>query len=344
MKKNIRKMIFAMSAFFALSLFATPQKVIYDTDMGNDVDDALALAMLYDYCAARKADVSAILINKDNVYAPIFTNLLNTYYGFNFPIGIVSKNGVAPHDGKYIGKISDMLADDGSYIYPRALEKTSKPIDAVKLARKVLSESEDGSIVYISVGFSTNIARLFKSPADEISPLSGLELVRKKVKYFSVMAGQFGVNDRVKKYFPEFNIKYDVDAAREFFAASPVPIIFSGFEVGELIGFPKEDILKNLSEKNPLTVAYKLYAVTRAGKLYDTRTWDLTSVLFVFSPEFFDISEKGIATVDSENIVRFNPSKDGNHRYLILPKDGAKKIAKELSARVTTLKPKAETK
>ncbi len=344
MKKNMRKMFFAVSAFCAISLFAAPQKVIYDTDMGNDVDDALALAMLYDYCAAKKADVSAILINKDNVYAPIFTNLLNTYYGFNFPIGVVSKSGVTPHNGKYISKISDMLADDGSYVYPRSLEKTSKPIDSVKLARKVLSESEDGSVVYISVGFSTNIARLFKSTADDISPLSGLELVKKKVKYFSVMAGQFGVNDRVKKYFPEYNVKLDAEAAREFFASSPVPIIFSGFEVGELIGFPKEDILKKLSKENPLSVAYQLYAVSRAGQLYDTRTWDLTSVLFVFSPEFFDISEKGVATVDSENIVRFNPSKDGNHRYLILPKGGVSKISKELSARVTTLKPKAEKK
>ncbi len=344
MKKNIKKVLLVVAIFCATSVLAKPQKIIFDTDMGNDVDDALALAMLYDYCAAGKAEVSAVLINKDNVYSSIFTNLLNTYYGFNFPIGIVSKKGITTHDGKYTGKISDMLSEDGSYVYPRSLDKTSKPIDAVKLARKVLSDSEDDSVVYVSVGFSTNVAALLKSTPDDISPISGMELVRKKVKYFSVMAGQFGVNDRVKKYVPEFNVKFDAEASREFFAGSPVPIIFSGFEVGELIGFPKEDILKKLSEKNPLSVAYQLYAVTRAGQLYDTRTWDLTSVLFVFSPEFFDISEEGVATVDSQNIVRFNPSKDGNHRYLIIPKDGVKKISKELSKRVTSLKPKAEKK
>ena len=39
------------------------------------------------------------------------------------------------------------------------------------------------------VGFSTNLARLLDTGADEYSTLSGIELVKRKVKLLSLMAG-----------------------------------------------------------------------------------------------------------------------------------------------------------
>ena len=42
-----------------------PQKVIFDTDMGNDIDDALALDMLYKYMDAGKVDLLAVMVNKE---------------------------------------------------------------------------------------------------------------------------------------------------------------------------------------------------------------------------------------------------------------------------------------
>lgn len=47
-----------------------PQAVIFDTDMGNDVDDALALAMLYRYSDEGKAKVLGIMVNKNDVAGP----------------------------------------------------------------------------------------------------------------------------------------------------------------------------------------------------------------------------------------------------------------------------------
>ena len=54
--------------------------------------------------------------------------------------------------------------------------------DALTVLRETLSEAEDNSVVIVSLGFLHNIAQLLKSPADEISSLTGVELVRKKVK------------------------------------------------------------------------------------------------------------------------------------------------------------------
>ena len=43
----------------------------------------------------------------------------------------------------------------------------------------------------IQVGFSTNLARLIESAPDRYSDLSGMDLVKKKVRLLTVMAGNF---------------------------------------------------------------------------------------------------------------------------------------------------------
>ncbi len=333
---------FVFAAVFAAFSMAAPQRVIFDTDMGNDVDDALALAMLYDYQKSGQADLAAVLLNKDNPYAPVFVSVMNCYYGFDsVPIGMV-RNGKTKEEGRYIGAVLKSANADGSYKYPRKIDSDSKLVEAHKLARKVLAESADGSVVYISVGFSTNVSRLIDSQPDEISPLSGRELVAKKVKYFSVMAGQFGLNARAKRYNPEYNVKTDLEAARNFMENSPVPIVFSGFEVGEILNYPKEAVEEKLSNDNPLAVSYKLYARSRNGNLFNACTFDLTSVLYVFSPELFDLSENGTVSIAKSALTDFKPSPDGKHRYLKIPQGGGQKIVAEMVRRSTTIKPKAE--
>ena len=80
----------------------------------------------------------------------------------------------APLGGAFAGKVAAAKNSDSSPKYP-LLEHAcgGKFPDVVKLARRVLAESEDGGIVYISVGSLPNAARLLESPPDEISPLTG---------------------------------------------------------------------------------------------------------------------------------------------------------------------------
>ena len=47
-----------------------PMAVIFDTDMGNDIDDALALDMLYKYADEGRIDLLAIPVNKEGLAAP----------------------------------------------------------------------------------------------------------------------------------------------------------------------------------------------------------------------------------------------------------------------------------
>ncbi len=62
--------------------------------MGNDVDDALALDMLYKYADQRKIRLLAINSNKNNISSPEFIDIMNTWYGHpDIPVGKVV-NGV----------------------------------------------------------------------------------------------------------------------------------------------------------------------------------------------------------------------------------------------------------
>ena len=59
MKKYLWIITFSM-----LSITATAQKnIIFETDMGNDVDDALAIDMLYKYHSSGQINLMAVMLN-----------------------------------------------------------------------------------------------------------------------------------------------------------------------------------------------------------------------------------------------------------------------------------------
>ena len=67
-----------LSLLFAASLSAAPPvPIVFDTDMGNDVDDALALAVLHSFETRGEAKIVAITITNDNRYAAPFVALFD---------------------------------------------------------------------------------------------------------------------------------------------------------------------------------------------------------------------------------------------------------------------------
>ena len=66
-----------------------PMKVIFETDMGNDVDDALAYDMLIKYAEQGKIDLLGISSNKPDSSSVEYLDILNTWYGHEIPLGHV---------------------------------------------------------------------------------------------------------------------------------------------------------------------------------------------------------------------------------------------------------------
>ena len=276
---------------------ATPLDVIFDTDMGNDVDDALALAMLHAFASRGEVKLLAVTVSKDNPWAAEYVRLVNEYYGRGaIPVGIVH-DGKTREDGLYVRQVCELHGR-----HPASTE------DAVELLRKTLAAEPDGAVTLIQVGFSTNLARLMESAPDHLSELSGMDLVRRKVRLLTVMAGNFAEPK------PEYNVMTDVPAASKLFASWPTDIYFSGFEIGAAILFPAASIEHDFPAGNPVAEAYRLYAKMP----YDRPSWDLTTVLYDLRPDrgYFDISPPGDVLVSPDGTTKFQPAAQGKRYFL----------------------------
>jgi len=303
--------------FFAVSLHAAePVRIVFDTDLGNDVDDAMALAVAHALQSRGECEILAITITKDNPYAAPMAGILNTFYGRpEIPMAIV-KNGMTKEAGKYNRQVYELKDDNGNPRYPRTLtpEDSAHLPDAVPFLRQLLASQPDNSVVLVQVGFFTNFARLLDTPADDISPLTGKELIAKKVKYLSLMAGAFAE----PLGFKEYNVVVDIPSAKKLVAQWPTEMVFSGHEIGRLIQHPGASMKEDYGyvKYHPLKDAYHFYR----GLDNSQPTYDLTSVLYVARPNrgYFTLSPPGTVAVLDDGQTTFTPSENGKHRYMIV--------------------------
>lgn len=291
--------------------------LILDTDMGNDIDDALALDMLFKYADQDRVNILAIMNNKESDYSTRFLDLMTTWYGHkNIPLGRIT-NGVNIDD--YVDYSKNMVEyNDTTKVYNYSIKKHDKLLEAHELYREVLSKQKDNSVVVVSVGFSTNLARLLQSRPDKYSPLSGVELVAKKVKYLSIMAGSFGEKKRA-----EFNVIHDIPAAQYVMENWPSGLVLSPFEVGVSVVYPASTIEQDFgwTAHHPLVDAYKRYRPFP----YNRPTWDLTSVYYTVEQKdnLLDISKSGQLSVDDKGFTHFVEKEDGRHYVLSITTENA---------------------
>ena len=296
----------------------SPQRVIFDTDMGNDVDDALALAVLHAFESRGESRLLAVTVTKDEPYAAPYVDLVNTFYGRpDIPIG-VTHSGITPQ-ADFQTAVAQLRTANGAPLYPHDLVDGRRAPDATAVLRRALAAQPDGSVVLVQVGFSTNLARLLDTPADARSPLAGRELVARKVRALYVMAGYFGPAERAPSPdFVEFNVGQDVASAQALFARWPTPIEVSGFEVGDAVVYPGESIARDFGyvAHHPVRDGYVRFRGARWP--YDRPSWDVTAVLEAIRPDrgYFGRSAPGRVTVDARGRVGFHPEPGGPHRYL----------------------------
>lgn len=279
------------------------ERIIFDTDIGNDVDDLGALVMLHALVKRGEIELLAIGLSNGHELAVPFTRLVNARYGHpEIPLGVVGAKPPVNWDHYMSGIMAD---------HPQALANRSAT-DASLLYRRVLASQPDGAVTLVVVGPPTNLARLLQTAPDEISPLAGTELVRRKVKLYSAGGNGSGTLPHGRC---GFNYRRDNAAARVELALMPtsVPMIFAGgsgesLVVGRfLTSRAKDDILRR---------GYEAYL---AGKEHlDRPTWDQLRVLYACRPACrtcFTISERGRITLDEGGVLDWTADADHNHAY-----------------------------
>ena len=313
-------LVFCVSTIQSTVEAGEPVKLIFDTDIGNDIDDALALAVIHALQSRGECELLAVTSSKDNPFALQCCDVINTFYGRpEIPLGRVHQ-GLTPKDGSYVRKVVE-YSEQGKPVFPRHYQDAEDILEAVALLRKTLAAQPDQSVVLVVVGFSTNIARLLQSPADEACSLTGKELVSQKVKLLSQMIGRFDKDKPAS--FHEYNVRIDIPAARTLYELWPanVPVVVSGWEVGRAIQNRATSIINdyNYVKYHPVKIGYEYWHKMP----YDRPTYDLTSVLYAVRPErgYFGLSESGKLAINDQGKLEHSLDQKGNHRFLTVTPD-----------------------
>lgn len=278
-----------------------PVSVIFDSDMGSDYDDVGALTVLYALVDSGETKILGTISCNLCENSAICIDVINQYYGNDIPVGIPASGKTDCGDGNW-GDWMSRLPD----WFPHKLTKRADAPNATMEYRRILSAEPDKSVVIVTVGYLTNIAALLQSKPDQYSPMTGEELVRKKVKLLVAMAGAFPSGK-------EWNSSFDTKATQIVVEKFPVPIIFSGVEIGEKILTGKRLIASDIPE----TPAKKVFKFRNNREPDGRQSWDQTAVLVgVRGTEKYFNTVKGrmIMNDDGNNAWQNDPS--GMHEYL----------------------------
>ncbi len=195
-----------------------PLGVILDTDMATDVDDAAAIAVLAGLAKNGECELLAVTVGlRGTSHGPSAVQAMLTYNGMgDVPIGAVRDLGNSTDGSVFARPTAEAFGFKG-------VTRVEYP-DALPVLRRALVDAPRNDNVVLLVGGLTTAAQLLASPADAISPLTGIELVEAKVARFVVMAGNFptAVGD-------EYNVLVDPQACADFVSLVTVPCFWGGF-------------------------------------------------------------------------------------------------------------------
>lgn len=277
-----------------------PVSVILDTDIGPDVDDVGCVAILNALADRGEARILGMNCCTSSPWGAPCLEALNTYYGRpDIPVGTLKKSGFLPQS-EYNRQIAER--------FPHRLQRGEDAPDATEVYRRLLGKQRDHNAVVIATGPLPNLQRLLNSGPDRWSPLTGRDLVRRKVILLSIMGGHYPDGK-------EWNFEQDAPAAAQVLRDWPSPIVCSGAEIGARI-FTGRRLHTETPPENPVHAAYALFP----GVDKDRESWDETAVLAaVRGPgSHWTVQNGGTITVDPKTgASHWSAANPGQHAYLV---------------------------
>lgn len=293
-------------------------KIIFDTDLGGDADDLGALVMLNHFIDHKECNLLAVVCWSTEKYAVEAIDAVNRYYNHpEIPIG-VRKDPPYYDPDSYSKPIADKFPHQVTF---------ESAWEATHLYRKILTNCKNKSVRIVATGPLKNIENLLKSGPDSISPFGGKELIRRKVKDFVIMGGQFPEGKN------EWNFNGNMPGVTRYVIANiPVPITFSGFEVGSAI--KTGEVFNDLDMNTPLYVGFLYYSghaswmkdVYVPGRISNNSSFDQTAILYAIrnSPGLYWEKEKnGVCVPDDNGGNSWAKKKKSHQAYLKLKMDPA---------------------
>jgi purine nucleosidase len=208
--------------------------IILDTDIGTDVDDAFALALVL---ASPELDLRGVTTvgTEPGLRARMVCRFLTALERRNIPVAA----GELPQPSEEIEK-------QGQYVRrPEGrLERLSEPLkeSAVAFLYRQL-KAHQGEITLVPIGPLTNIARLLREHPD----------CKPWIKRIVLMGGSVRRGYKEKSAAePEWNIKCDIAAAQTVFR-SGVPLVVAPLDATAMLQLHEEPRRRLFDAKTPLT-------------------------------------------------------------------------------------------
>lgn len=291
-------------------------KIIYDTDMDTDCDDAGALAILHALADRGEAEILATVVSSRYPWSVPCVEAINRYYGrADLPIG-APKTAWAD-----TGRRGSPYAKQVSKQFATRLKSNDDAPDAVDVYRRVLAAQDNGSVVIVTVGYLTNIRDLLASKPDAASPLDGSALVRQKVSRWVCGGGRYPEH-LVPGVFGNFrpDPSSAVIAVRDW----PGPIFFSG--LGDHLHTGGR--LHETSAENPVRRVYKLYLREKKTR----PSWDPICVLIGVrnKADYWKIHTAGHNHIFKNGTNQWREGPETNHRLVELQPDVERPLRKTL--------------
>ena len=235
-----------------------PMKVILDTDLDSDIDDAAALAALHHFANEGKVEILATISSSALPGSVELIDIINSYYNRpDIPVakpeqGAPAKEWIVKHEQvsrEFPYDVSITNASTSNHVY-----------------RKILSQQEDNSVIIISLGYLNNLSELLQTGPDEYSDLGGKGLVHKKVRAYYCMAGRYPA-DTADKESKAGNFRPDPEASIYVEKHWPTRLVYTGggdFAWAVACG----NALKETEIDNPVRRIYEL------GKGWKSDNWE----------------------------------------------------------------------
>jgi inosine-uridine nucleoside N-ribohydrolase len=293
-------------------------KIIFDTDMGSDCDDVGALALLHHYASEGRVEILGCIYSSGRVpYGAGIIDAINRYYRRqDIPIGACQQDCI----GDPVDKMQAQILAENTKLYGNKIVLNTDAIEQTRLNRMLLASQEDGAVTYLTVGHTQGLYMLLKSQGDDISPLSGMELVKKKVCRW-VALGALGANNDDGKYVQDWNFYRNETAPYTEYLVEHFPnesyFVHAGANVltgASLAQTPKGNIVRD---------AYETWLQnTESKKLTDQRpSWDLAATYFAVrgTGEFLEEEEEGRLEFDKTRgslWIKGEVAGKNNHFYI----------------------------
>jgi inosine-uridine nucleoside N-ribohydrolase len=307
-----------------------PVRVIVDTDLGADCDDAGALAVLHALTDAGEADFLACVYSSGrNPYGAGGVAAINQYYGRpGIPIGAYPESEIGFAYSAFLEQVATNTAAYGHKVVTR--DDVPPPVPVL---RRALAAAPDQRVQIVSIGHTKGLYDLLESAPDEHSPLSGRDLVLQKINEWVCMGGTFPQGEK-----PEWNFGAN-DAqlySRKLVEAWPTPVVFTGFELGDPIKTGRA--LIPTPENNPVRECYRLFDNSlEKGRA----SWDQTAVLYaVRGARDYWTLRRGRCEVQDDGLTLWHDDPQGPHAYLVqkMPLADITALIDELMARPPKLR------